>query len=59
MAMSVALLLTLVLPGKEAFAQLPRPGMETDSQTAIVITDPQVDFLSPKGVTWGVVGNSV
>jgi nicotinamidase-related amidase len=24
-----------------------------------VITDPQVDFLSPDGVTWGVVGASV
>ena len=24
-----------------------------------VITDPQNDFLSPKGVTWGVVGKSV
>ena len=27
--------------------------------TAIVITDPQNDFLSPNGVTWGVVGESV
>lgn len=27
--------------------------------TALVITDPQIDFLSPKGVTWGVVGESV
>jgi len=24
-----------------------------------VVTDPQNDFLSPKGVTWGVVGKSV
>ena len=23
------------------------------------MTDPQIDFLSPKGVTWGVVGESV
>lgn len=29
------------------------------ARTAIVIIDPQVDFLSPKGVTWGVVGESV
>ena len=28
-------------------------------RTALVITDPQNDFLSPKGVTWGVVGESV
>jgi nicotinamidase-related amidase len=27
--------------------------------TALVITDPQNDFLSPKGVTWGMVGKSV
>lgn len=27
--------------------------------TAIVITDPQNDFLSPDGVTWELVGNSV
>ena len=29
------------------------------SNTALVITDPQNDFLSPKGVTWGMVGDSV
>jgi nicotinamidase-related amidase len=27
--------------------------------TALVITDPQNDFLSPDGVTWGLVGDSV
>jgi nicotinamidase-related amidase len=27
--------------------------------TALVITDPQNDFLSPDGVTWGLVGESV
>ncbi len=27
--------------------------------TALVITDPQNDFLSPDGVTWGLVGTSV
>jgi len=31
----------------------------TMGDTAIVITDPQIDFLSPEGVTWGVVGESV
>ena len=40
-------------------AQLPDPGMTIDSRTALVITDPQNDFLSPEGVTWGVVGQSV
>lgn len=43
-----------------ASAELPDPGMEvTQGNTALVITDPQNDFLSPKGVTWGVVGKSV
>jgi nicotinamidase-related amidase len=41
------------------FAQLPDPGFIVDANTAIVITDPQNDFLSPNGVTWGVVGESV
>ena len=39
---------------------LPNPGMKIDvSHTALVIIDPQNDFLSPEGVTWGVVGESV
>lgn len=43
-----------------ATAQLPNPGMEIDRyHTALVVTDPQNDFLSPEGATWGVVGNSV
>jgi nicotinamidase-related amidase len=29
------------------------------ADTAVVITDPQNDFLSPDGATWGLVGNSV
>ncbi len=48
-----------VLAGFNAYAQLPDPGFTVDSRTAIVITDPQNDFLSPDGVTWGVVGESV
>lgn len=43
-----------------AQAELPNPGMKIDmARTAIVVTDPQNDFLSPKGATWGVVGKSV
>ncbi|SDQ22678.1 cysteine hydrolase [Pseudovibrio sp. Tun.PSC04-5.I4] len=39
---------------------LPPSNMKLDlKRTALVITDPQNDFLSPKGVTWGVVGESV
>lgn len=41
-------------------AQLPDPGMQlVPGQTALVVTDPQNDFLSPDGVTWGVVGKNV
>jgi len=39
------------LPPSNMILDLPR--------TVIVITDPQIDFLSPDGVTWGLVGNSV
>ena len=42
-----------------ATAQLPNPGMEIDERTALVCTDPQNDFLSPEGVTWGMVGKNV
>ena len=39
---------------------LPPSDMKIDfERVALVITDPQVDFLSPKGVTWGVVGENV
>ena len=30
-----------------------------EENTALVITDPQNDFLSPDGATWGMVGDSV
>jgi nicotinamidase-related amidase len=43
-----------------ANAQLPDPGVEiVAGRTALLITDPQNDFLSPEGVAWGVVGKSV
>lgn len=52
--------LALPLLLSNAIAALPDPGMQVDvNNTAIVVTDPQNDFLSPKGVTWGVVGESV
>ncbi|NAO95610.1 isochorismatase family protein [Halomonas sp. MG34] len=39
---------------------LPDTGFQLDlSRAALVVTDPQVDFLSPEGVTWQVVGESV
>jgi len=50
----------IMISAPMAMGQLPEPGMQIDPvNTAVVITDPQNDFLSPKGVTWGVVGESV
>ncbi len=50
---------------KDLYADPEKPGlpatdMDVDkSRTALVVIDPQVDFLSPTGVAWGVVGESV
>lgn len=50
----------LTLVAATCQAALPDPGMEIETgRTALVVTDPQNDFLSPKGVAWGVVGKSV
>lgn len=49
----------MVTAASLAHGQLPDPGMTVDETTALVITDPQVDFLSPDGVAWGVVGKNV
>ena len=58
-AIVLALVIGMLWP-ERASAQIPDPGMSVDvSNTAVVITDPQNDFLSPDGVTWGVVGESV
>ena len=61
MMTAIALGLMLLTPlAESARAQLPNPGMTIDrARTALVLTDPQNDFLSPEGVTWGVVGESV
>ncbi len=49
-----------LLSGFELAAQLPDPGMVANpNNTAVLITDPQNDFLRPDGVAWGVVGESV
>lgn len=46
--------------GRKPDAAIPRPGLELRKQrVAVVVTDPQNDFLSPQGVTWSVVGKSV
>ena len=52
--------LVVIISGiTNVFGQLPDQKFDIDKTTAIVITDPQNDFLSPDGVTWGVVGESV
>jgi biuret amidohydrolase len=39
---------------------LPASDMELHlSRVALLVTDPQIDFLSPKGVTWDLVGANV
>ena len=56
----IATALTFAGLANIANAQLPDPGVKiVAGRTALLITDPQNDFLSPKGVTWGVVGKSV
>lgn len=57
---SILTVVAAVLIHIPARAQLPDPGFVIDPErTALVITDPQNDFLSPDGVTWGVVGKNV
>ena len=48
------------IDGPREDAPIPRPGMElVKGNVALVVIDPQNDFLSPEGVAWGVVGQSV
>ena len=51
----------LLLGAGAASAQLPNPGVEFEAgKTALVITDPQVDFLDlEKGVVKDLVGDNV
>lgn len=58
---TVVAIATLLGPTGSALADgLPDPGLEiVPGHTALVVTDPQNDFLSPDGVTWGVVGRNV
>ncbi len=55
----IIFIVVIILSGSGVHAQIPDPGFEVDEYTAIVITDPQNDFLSPDGVSWGVIGESV
>lgn len=51
--------------GTDIYAEPAKPALPPSnmvlraSELALVVTDPQIDFLSPKGVTWGVVGENV
>lgn len=48
------------IDGPRDDAPIPRPGADLSRGSfALLVIDPQVDFLSPSGVTWGVVGESV
>ncbi len=48
------------IDGPRDDAPIPRPGVDLSrGNFAVVVIDPQNDFLSPDGVTWGVVGESV
>ncbi len=57
LGMMVAVTVVLANP---AVAQLPETSMEIDlTNTALVVTDPQNDFLHPDGVAYGAVGQNV
>ena len=57
---SLAVLFLFFVVVGNSLAALPDPGMEVVlERTALLVTDPQNDFLRPDGVTWGVVGKSV
>ena len=63
-AAAAAATTTSAQAGTEAYADPAEPALpQTDvtvelSDTALVVTDPQIDFLSPDGVTWGVVAKA-
>ncbi len=60
LAKSILVFVAIVGTVTAAYGALPDPGVEVVmGRTALVITDPQNDFLSPEGVAWGVVGKSV
>ena len=58
-------LATSAIAADDPYAEPETPGLPASDmelnlpRTAIVVTDPQIDFLSEDGVTWGIVGASV
>ena len=61
----VFLFVNPAIAAEDPYAEPVKPGLPPSNmelnlpRTAIVITDPQIDFLSEDGVTWGLVGESV
>ena len=60
-ALALAAALASPIAAKSADGDgLPDPGFEiVQGRTALLVTDPQNDFLSQDGVAWGVVGRNV
>jgi len=58
-------LATSAIAADDPYAEPETPGLPPSNmelnlpRTALVVTDPQIDFLSEDGVTWGIVGESV
>ena len=56
---------TLAIATDDPYAEPKNPGLPPSTmelnlpRTALVVTDPQIDFLSKDGVTWKLVGESV
>jgi nicotinamidase-related amidase len=61
----VFLFVNPAIAAEDPYAEPVKPGLPPSNmelnlpRTAIVVTDPQIDFLSEDGVTWGLVGESV
>lgn len=52
--------MTIDIYAEPASPALPVSGFELDlSRAALLLTDPQIDFLSPDGVSWPVFGDSI
>lgn len=50
----------LTIYAEPASPALPTSGFELDlTRAALLLTDPQIDFLSPQGVSWPVFGDSI
>ncbi len=59
------ILASFAMAAEDPYAEPAEPGLPASNmelefpRVALVVTDPQIDFLSEDGVTWGIVGNSV